>query len=113
MDRVGISPTNASPGPWNEKSLVDAIRWAQSGVPDYSYQVLARRCVEAGVTDYHAYLEGQKVVYLGVMGSMHVEWFPSAGPKEKGGIVTCCLLNARLVVDWYREWNDNSLTSAE
>lgn len=82
VDRAVIPSINASPGAWRKQGLVDAIRWAQSGGPDYSYTAFARRCVEAGVTEYHAYLEGQKVVYLGELGDMHVEWFPGAGPKD-------------------------------
>jgi uncharacterized protein YbcV (DUF1398 family) len=82
VDRADIPPINASPGAWRKQGLVDAIRWAQSGGPDYSYTAFAKRCVEAGVTEYHAYLEGQKVVYLGELGDMHVEWFPGAGPKD-------------------------------
>jgi uncharacterized protein YbcV (DUF1398 family) len=82
VDRADIPSVNAVPGAWRKQGLVDAIRWAQSGGPDYSYTAFARRCVEAGVMEYHAYLEGQKVVYLGELGDMHVEWFPGAEPKH-------------------------------
>jgi uncharacterized protein YbcV (DUF1398 family) len=82
VDRADIPAINASPGAWSKQGLVDAIRWVQSGSPDYSYTAFARKCVEAGVTEYHAYLQGQKVVYLGELGDVHVEWFPGAGPKD-------------------------------
>lgn len=39
--------------------------------------------MESGVTDYTAYLEGQKVVYCGALGEMHVEWFPGAKPENE------------------------------
>jgi uncharacterized protein YbcV (DUF1398 family) len=67
---------------WSKKDLVETIRWAQSGAEDYEYAKFARRAVEAGVTDYVAYLEGKRVIYLGGNGDMHVEWFPGAGPAE-------------------------------
>jgi uncharacterized protein YbcV (DUF1398 family) len=82
IDRADIPSTNASPGAWSEQGLVDAIRWVQSSPPDYSYTAFARKCIEAGVTEYHAYLVGQKVVYLGELGDVHVERFPGAGPKD-------------------------------
>jgi uncharacterized protein YbcV (DUF1398 family) len=82
VDRADIQSINASPGAWSKQGLVDAIRWAGSGAPDYSYAGFARRCVEAGVIEYHAYLEGQRVVYLGENGDVHVDWFPGAGPKD-------------------------------
>jgi hypothetical protein len=55
------------------------IRYAQSAPPDYTYEEFERRGIEVGVVEYHAYLEGKTVLYLGAMGDMHVEWFPGAG----------------------------------
>jgi len=45
--------------------------------------VFARKCVEAGVTNYHVYLEAQRVVYLGTLGNMLVVWFDGAEQKSE------------------------------
>ena len=50
-----------------------AIRYAQSAPPDHTYEEFERRGIEAGVVEYHAYLEGKRVLYLGAMGDMPVE----------------------------------------
>ncbi len=80
VDAVNIPANTAKPGPWDRSKLISAIRYAQSAPPDYTYAEFERRCIEAGVVEYHAYLEGKRVVYLGEMGDFHVEWFPGAGP---------------------------------
>jgi uncharacterized protein YbcV (DUF1398 family) len=67
---------------WNKDQLVDAIRWAQAGPPEYGYEGFVRKCLDAGVTDYTAYLEGHKVVYASGSGDLHVEWFPGFGPEK-------------------------------
>jgi uncharacterized protein YbcV (DUF1398 family) len=50
-----------------------AIRYAQNAPPEYTYEEFERRGIEAGVVEYHAYLEGKKVLYLGARGDMPVE----------------------------------------
>ena len=86
--RVDI-PRYASPGnTWNVDNLRSAIRHAQqaasSGDTSYNYEGFVKRVVsEGGVTDYTAYLEGKRVLYMGAMGDTHVEWFPGAKPDEK------------------------------
>ena len=47
------------------------------------YLGFAKECVQAGVTDYVAFLEGKKVLYMGARGETHTEWFPGAGPGEE------------------------------
>ena len=79
VDVADIPANAAKLGQWNKHALVSAIRYAQSAPPDYTYEEFERRCIEAGVVEYHAYLEGKRVVYLGAMGDLHVEWFPGAG----------------------------------
>jgi uncharacterized protein YbcV (DUF1398 family) len=70
---------------FNKEALVAAIRKAQSmaieGQSDYLG--FAKECVQAGVTDYVAFLEGKKVLYMGARGETHTEWFPGAGPGEE------------------------------
>ena len=87
FDVAGIPPVRVSVSAagraWNERGVVDAIRWAQSAAPDYTYAAFEDKCVEAGVTDYMEYLEGKKVVYFGGKGDIHVEWFPGAEPMSK------------------------------
>jgi hypothetical protein len=70
---------------WDADEIIKAIRAAQANGPDYTYVWFARTCVENGVTDYTAYLEGKRVVYCGALGDTHIEWFPGskpAGQKE-------------------------------
>ena len=62
--------------PWDSTKLVAAIRNAQAGVGNY--EDFAKAAIEAGVTDYTAYLEGKRVVYCGGLGDCHSEWFPGA-----------------------------------
>jgi len=73
--------TELKPGsiPFQADKLVEAIRKAQRGEGNYIGFSLA--CVEAGVTDYTTYIEGEKVVYCGAKGEIHTEWFPGAGPS--------------------------------
>jgi uncharacterized protein YbcV (DUF1398 family) len=72
-------PTETSE--WDESKLIAAIRSAQAG--EGSYFDFATRAIEAGVTNYFAYLDGKKVVYLGAKGEAHTEWFPGSGPAVK------------------------------
>jgi uncharacterized protein YbcV (DUF1398 family) len=66
---------------WNGEAVVAAIRKTQRG--ETRYAEFSRECIEAGVTNYFAFLEGKRVVYLGAEGDFHVEWFPGTGPKDK------------------------------
>lgn len=74
-----FQPQHAS-SKWNEEGVVDAIRRVQKG--EVTYAQFATQCIEAGVTNYFAYLEGKRVVYFGALGDAHVEWFPGAGPRK-------------------------------
>jgi uncharacterized protein YbcV (DUF1398 family) len=69
---------------WNKEGLVAAIRKAQTMAKEGKgdYPAFAAECVEAGVTDYVAFLDGKRVLYLGAKGDSHTEWFPGAGPSE-------------------------------
>lgn len=62
--------------PWDSTKLVAAVKSAQAGVGNY--EDFAKAAIEAGVTDYTAYLEGKRVVYCGGLGDCHTEWFPGA-----------------------------------
>jgi len=66
---------------WNEEGVRTALRRVQGGKT--SYPEFARECIEAGVTDYFACLEGKRVVYLGALGDLLVEWFANAKPKPE------------------------------
>jgi uncharacterized protein YbcV (DUF1398 family) len=58
------------------EGIVAAIRGAQAdGV---RYPEFVRQSTAAGVIGYWAFLAGEKVVYLGRKGEMHVEEFPKA-----------------------------------
>lgn len=69
---------------WNKDGLVAAIRKAQAMAKEGKgdYLAFAAECVEAGVTDYIAFLDGKRVLYLGAKGDSHTEWFPGARPSE-------------------------------
>lgn len=45
-----------------------------------NYKELSKPVVEAGVTDYTCYIDGKKVVYQGVLGETHTEWFAPGNP---------------------------------
>jgi uncharacterized protein YbcV (DUF1398 family) len=68
---------------WNLDEIVKAIRKAQEGGPEYTYKGFTKTCVENGVTDYSAYLQGKRVVYCGALGDSHTEWFPGSGPPAQ------------------------------
>ena len=68
---------------WNADEIMKAIRKAQEGGPDYTYKGFTKTCVENGVTEYSAYLEGKRVVYCGALGDCHTEWFPGSGPTAQ------------------------------
>jgi uncharacterized protein YbcV (DUF1398 family) len=77
-------PSHSTPSamsPWDESKLTAAIKKAQAG--EGNYIDFSTQAIEAGVTDYFAYLEGKKVVYMGAMGDVHIEWFPGSGPAIK------------------------------
>lgn len=65
---------------WSDEGVVNAIGRVQKG--EVTYAQFATQCIEAGVTNYFACLEGQRVVYFGARGDVHVEWFPGAGPRK-------------------------------
>jgi uncharacterized protein YbcV (DUF1398 family) len=61
---------------WSTEGIKEALRLVQSG--SISYGEFSGLITEAGVTNYFAYLEGKKVIYMGGLGDVHVEWFPGA-----------------------------------
>lgn len=61
---------------WDSTKLIQAIRSTQAG--EGNYWDFSKAAVQAGVTDYTAYITGMKVVYSGVNGDSHTEWFPGA-----------------------------------
>jgi uncharacterized protein YbcV (DUF1398 family) len=65
---------------WTEEGVVGAIGRVQKG--QVTYAQFATQCIESGVTNYFACLEGKRVVYFGALGDVHVEWFPGAAPRK-------------------------------
>jgi uncharacterized protein YbcV (DUF1398 family) len=63
---------------WNPTALKAAIIDSQQH--DQKFRQFCVRAVRAGVQGYFAFLQGQRVLYLGRSGDQHVEWFPGAGP---------------------------------
>jgi uncharacterized protein YbcV (DUF1398 family) len=52
------------------------VRAIQRG--EFQYLEFCRRITQAGCVGYHVSLAGQRVVYYGRTGEMHVEYFPGA-----------------------------------
>ncbi|KIW92446.1 uncharacterized protein Z519_06293 [Cladophialophora bantiana CBS 173.52] len=63
---------------WDAAALARAIRRVQGRQTVYAEFV--RECVDAGVAGYIACLVGKRVLYYGLNGDVHVEWFPGAEP---------------------------------
>jgi uncharacterized protein YbcV (DUF1398 family) len=61
---------------FSNEDLIAAIRGAQRD--EIRYPQFVKRATAAGVEAYWAYLTGQRVVYLGRKGEIHVEEFPKA-----------------------------------
>lgn len=81
---VAEIPSHSTPpavASWDESMLIAAIKNAQAGKGNYVD--FSTKAIEAGVTNYFAYLEGKKVVYMGGLGDVHTEWFPGSGPATK------------------------------
>jgi uncharacterized protein YbcV (DUF1398 family) len=47
-----------------------------------AFRRFCERAIDAGVQGYFAFLRGQRVIYLGRQGDLHVEWFPGAKPSD-------------------------------
>ena len=59
---------------FSKDGIVAAIRAAQADT--IRYPEFVKRAAAAGVAGYWAFLSGQKVIYFGRRGEMHVEEFP-------------------------------------
>jgi hypothetical protein len=68
--------------PFSIEDLIAPIRRFQESAPTErtQYKELSKAIVDAGVTDYTCYVEGRKVVYNGVLGESHIEWFAPRNP---------------------------------
>jgi len=66
---------------WSLDGLRKAIQNAQAGVGNY--HDFSAAAVAAGVAEYTCYIVGKKVVYAGVLGELHTEWFPGARLEEE------------------------------
>lgn len=55
-----------------------AVRHAQSGAADYTYEGFCARVMAAGCAGYHVSLLGRRVVYFGRTAETHVEFMPGA-----------------------------------
>ncbi|EXJ70134.1 uncharacterized protein A1O5_07207 [Cladophialophora psammophila CBS 110553] len=64
---------------WDAAGLARAIRRVQGR--ETVYAEFARECVDAGVAGYIACLAGKRVLYYGLNGDVHIEWFPGAEPR--------------------------------
>jgi uncharacterized protein YbcV (DUF1398 family) len=59
-----------------------AIKEAQLMVPGYTYQGFCRKVTEfGGAAGYLVSIVGKRVLYFGVNGEAHTEYFPGTGPK--------------------------------
>ena len=63
---------------WDGDKVREAILKVQGG--SVSYGEFSKLIIESGVTNYWAYLDGRRVIYMGDLGDFHVEWFPGAKP---------------------------------
>jgi uncharacterized protein YbcV (DUF1398 family) len=61
---------------FSKEGLVAAIRGAQRD--EIRFPEFVKRATAAGVEAYWAYLTGERLVYLGRKGEIHVEEFPKA-----------------------------------
>jgi hypothetical protein len=51
-------------------------------VPGYTYQGFCRKVTElGGAAGYFVSIVGKRVLYFGVSGETHTEYFPGTGPK--------------------------------
>ncbi|KIW29447.1 uncharacterized protein PV07_05261 [Cladophialophora immunda] len=81
-EHVAIPAPAVTPGTaWDQAGLARAIRRVQAR--ETVYAEFARECVDAGVAGYLAFLAGKRVLYYGLDGDVHVEWFPGARPKDQ------------------------------
>jgi uncharacterized protein YbcV (DUF1398 family) len=69
-------PATPVAGEYSEAGIVAAIREAQADAIRYPEFVLQARA--AGTVAYWVFLTGQRAVYLGRKGEIHVELFPGA-----------------------------------
>lgn len=59
-----------------------AIKEAQLMVPGYTYQGFSRKVTErGGAAGYLVSIVGKRVLYFGVNGETHIEYFPGTAPK--------------------------------
>jgi uncharacterized protein YbcV (DUF1398 family) len=56
--------------------IAASIKWAQSGAPGYTYAAFNKRVIAAGCAGYFVSFLGQRVVYYGRTGELHIEHFP-------------------------------------
>lgn len=67
---------------FNAGVVKDAIKEAQLMVPGYTYQGFCRKVTElGGAAGYLVSIVGKRVLYFGVNGEIHTEYFPGAAPK--------------------------------
>jgi uncharacterized protein YbcV (DUF1398 family) len=74
-------PTYASVDAFNADVVKTAIKEAQLMVPGYTYQGFCRKVAElGGAAGYFVSIVGKRVLYFGVNGETHTEYFPSTRP---------------------------------
>ena len=68
---------------FNADVVKTAIREAQLLVPGYTYQGFCRKVTElGGAAGYMVSIIGKRVLYFGLNGETHTEYFPGAGPTD-------------------------------
>jgi uncharacterized protein YbcV (DUF1398 family) len=70
---VALEAVQGSPS-WSVEKIKEALTLVQGG--KISYSEFSKGIIDGGVTNYWAYLAGKRVIYLGALGDIHVEWFP-------------------------------------
>ena len=62
---------------FTQAAIVEAIREAQAGEADYTYEGFCRKVKAAGCAGYVVSFSGRRAVYFGRTAETHVEHFPS------------------------------------
>jgi uncharacterized protein YbcV (DUF1398 family) len=66
---------------FNVSKIKEVVREIQAN--NLSYTKFCEGLIEAGVTNYWAYLAGQRVIYASAEGDFHTEWFPGATKRPQ------------------------------
>ena len=70
--RPAVAPTAM----FDAEAVAAAVRQAQAGGPEYTYDRFCERVARAGCAGYLVSFPGRRVAYLGRTGEVHTEHFP-------------------------------------